>query len=279
MTRIFTLATASALALFALGEAGAQTPIRSGLRATGQAAGNVVEGTARATGNVLRGTAQATGDVLRGTAQTTRDVVTAPFGGTNDGRYAAGYRGTDAGYAQPAQGGYYGGGQYAQQQGPAHRLYTDHQGREYICDNGRRVYVTSTSAQGDQPTQANATWPNDQRADQATWNQQQNQQGQWSNQGVQGATYNQSQPPTPPQPSQGTFQGQGSAQTQGAQGVYQNQGAIERQANYPDASPAPAGNAVSELSGAGPNQQEAYGNIDVDETTAPREQLNEPDVP
>jgi hypothetical protein len=60
------------------------------------------------------------------------------------GQYASGYRGVE-GDAQYADQGY--GGQTYQTQGQAQALYRDSNGREYICDNGRRVYVDSQGGQ------------------------------------------------------------------------------------------------------------------------------------
>ncbi len=56
------------------------------------------------------------------------------------GEYATGYRGVDAS-GQVVDDQYGQAGAYAQ--GPAQPLYVDRYGREYICDNGRRVYVNS----------------------------------------------------------------------------------------------------------------------------------------
>jgi hypothetical protein len=77
-----------------------------------------------------------------------------------DGQYASGYRGVDGqqyadqGYANQgyADQGYVDQAGYNQQyqtQGPAHTLYTDANGREYICENGRRVYLDNQGAQGE----------------------------------------------------------------------------------------------------------------------------------
>lgn len=63
------------------------------------------------------------------------------------GQYASGYRGVegDMGYADQG----YADQGYGQQnyQGQAYTLHRDSYGREFICDNGRRVYVDSQSGQ------------------------------------------------------------------------------------------------------------------------------------
>lgn len=223
MTRTFKIVMTLAVASLVAGDAFAQGPVRRTLRRTGQATANVVEGTAQATGNVIRGTANAagnvvrgtaevtgdvargaanaTGDVLRGTARVTRDVVTAPFGGpAYDGRYAAGYRGVQAGdavaYAQPTA---------QAQAGVQQQVLRDRNGREFICDHGHRVYLNNTSTQSGQ--QQPAPTPAD--ANQAAGLQQP--LAPAANLDAQGATYGQqaagqanvqaqtySQPPAPP---------------------------------------------------------------------------------
>jgi hypothetical protein len=57
------------------------------------------------------------------------------------GEYASGYRGVDQGGAVGAD--QYGGDQFAQ--GQAYTLQYDENGREFICDNGQRVYFDDQS--------------------------------------------------------------------------------------------------------------------------------------
>jgi hypothetical protein len=65
------------------------------------------------------------------------------------GQYASGYRGVegqayaDQGYVDQA-----GYEQGYQTQGPAYTLHTDANGREYICENGRRVYFDNQGEYG-----------------------------------------------------------------------------------------------------------------------------------
>jgi hypothetical protein len=59
------------------------------------------------------------------------------------GEYQSGYRGLDQ-QAQYGQQGQYAQPGANQPQGPVHRLYVDRYGREFICENGRRVYVSPT---------------------------------------------------------------------------------------------------------------------------------------
>jgi hypothetical protein len=60
------------------------------------------------------------------------------------GQYRSAYRGMQG---EGPYGGQYADGSY-QSQGPAQRLYRDRYGREYVCENGRRVYVSSQRFQG-----------------------------------------------------------------------------------------------------------------------------------
>jgi hypothetical protein len=64
------------------------------------------------------------------------------------GEYGTGYRGLEQG--QPVDQGYaqQGYAQEGQFQGPVYTLHRDSQGREFICDNGRRVYVNSQPGAG-----------------------------------------------------------------------------------------------------------------------------------
>jgi hypothetical protein len=87
------------------------------------------------------------------------------------GEYASGYRGVEQGGAVGAEqyGGQYGGDQFAQ--GPVYTLQYDEYGREFICDNGQRVYFDDQAGQGqwgtptpDVPTEAGYRGPTDQPA-------------------------------------------------------------------------------------------------------------------
>lgn len=60
------------------------------------------------------------------------------------GRYSSAYRGMEG---APQASGQYAGGYQRQSAGQSQRLYRDHYGREYVCENGRRVYVNSQQAQ------------------------------------------------------------------------------------------------------------------------------------
>jgi hypothetical protein len=133
--------------------------------------------------------------------------------------HSTGYRGLDqnpAGQAGQQQ------AQHDAQQGPAHRVFTDRQGREYICDNGQRVYLDQgqgAQGQGDQgqgegqqPTPAQPEDPNAQGAADANaqpqgeqsaldQSQPQNEQAQPTAQPQDSSAQPQGQPEQPQQPA------------------------------------------------------------------------------
>jgi hypothetical protein len=91
------------------------------------------------------------------------------------GGYATGYRGTEGAIQGDAQYQGQNEGQYASN-GRTYQLHHDQQGREYICDNGQRVYFDD-GQQGQSYDAGQQQWGADQLGQQGQQNWDANQQG------------------------------------------------------------------------------------------------------
>lgn len=188
-------------------------PVRQGLRNTaqgaaqaasraGQATRNVAEGAARGAAEAARRTGNAARNVAEGARNTVRNVAP-PY----QGQYSSGYRGNayynnGSAYYNSTPGNYQGQG-YSQSgwttngyaNGGVHQLRYDSCGREWICVNGQRVYVTqSTMTSQGQPADSQQQSPDmappapnsdEQDSNLQNEDQQANQQPADVNQGVQ----------------------------------------------------------------------------------------------
>lgn len=195
------------------GEVNGQGPVRNTARGVAQGAANITRGAAQATGNVARGVAQGTANTLQRTGQATRNIVrgaTPPYSGRITSNYRGGVQANGAvvqgqtygqtqynQYGQPIANGQavaqgqtwydsqvqpataYGTTQSGMAQGYAasnqvYRLRHDAQGREFICQNGQRVYFTNTVSNQNSQTMNEDGQQMDSQNDQNWSNQNQN---------------------------------------------------------------------------------------------------------
>lgn len=129
----------------------AQGPIREGARRTGQAVAEGAQAAAEGTRRVIRGAGEVAAGTARGTAEAARRLTgretrydaqgRAYYVETEPQPYEAGYRGVEDQQSQE---------QFQQDAGPAQTVFLDRCGRQFICVDGRRVYVDPRSSEGQQ---------------------------------------------------------------------------------------------------------------------------------
>lgn len=202
-TKISASALGAMLILPVASTVNGQGPVRNTARGVAQGAANLTRGVAQGTANTLQRTGQATRNIVRGATPPYNGRVTSNYRGgvqangaiVQDQTYGqTQYNQTQYGqtqYGQPVAQGQtwndsqvqpattYGTSQYGVTQGYAnsgqvYRLRHDAQGREFICQNGSRVYFTRpVNYESSQPMNENSQSMNSQNNN----NQNQN----WSN--------------------------------------------------------------------------------------------------